>query len=245
MASKRKPSKPSPTKRIEQIDAREQAQLVKSGLAKLGASPPEKLTVRERSAVKAWETEQLERWGRQYVESCPKRDYCDAVGISQKVALEQSRRFGLPYHTAGKTVGLFEQLGAWHAWASEHKHLIDRLIKSKQAAEILGDDEDSLDYWQRELVKERAIKEQDLREERRGELVPREAVHEVLLTVVEAIAKLGQAFNGRSELTGADAATMLRERLEEIDQVIEATFAEPTAAHEDGAEPPQPDSDES
>lgn len=213
----------TPTQRLARIEAQEQAKIVAGALAKLDRR--ESLTAREAAAVKKWERNQLEKWGRKYIAATAKKEYCDAVGVSQKVALEQSRRFGLPYHTAGPTVDLFAMLAAWHGWASENKHLITRIIRSQEIAEAL-DEEDSLDFWQRELVKEKAIQARDAREERRRDTMPIAPLRELMQELVEGLHKLSLAYQRKAELTGDEAAGLLRERLEEWDELIAIAFAE-------------------
>lgn len=211
------------SKAIDSQERRARAQLAQAGMQKLRAG--QKLSRAERLAVKQIEQEQLETYGEQYIANCPKKTYCDQTGISQKVALEQSRRFGLPYHSSGKTIDLWAQLAAWHEWAAENKHLITRIIKAQQAAEIL-DEDDTLDFWQRELVKERTLKERDGRLERERQNLPRDLVHGLLQEFyVDPHARRLEQLERRDEpITPEEAASWYRQDLQAFDQAIETMF---------------------
>lgn len=213
------------SKVLETRDRRERARLAQEGLRKLKAG--EKLNREERRAVTEVEREQLETYGSQYVANCPKQDYCDNVGIHRRVALDQSRRFGLAYHTSGKTINLWAQLAAWHQWASENKHLITRVIKAQQAAEIL-DEDDTLDFWQRELVKERTLKERDGRLDRERQNLPRELVHALLqeFYVEPHVRRLEQLERRDEPISPQEASSWYRQDLQAFEQAIEALFGD-------------------
>lgn len=220
------------SKAIDSQLRRERNQLAQVGLRKLRNG--DKLTLRERQAVKAFEQEQLETYGGQYIANCPKGTYADQVGVSQKVLLEQSRRFGLPYHSSGKTVDLWAQLAAWHQWAADNKHLITRVIKAQQTAEIL-DEDDTLDFWQRELVKERTLKERDGRLDRERQNLPRDLVHALLQEFyVEPHARRIEQLERRDEsITPEEAANWYRQDLQAFEQAIAAMFDDDADVPED------------
>ena len=215
----------SVSKALESRDRRERAKLAQEGLRKLKAGG--KLSREERRAVQQVEQEQLQTFGQQYIASCPKGDYSNHVGVHQKVLLEQSRRFGLPYHTSGKTVDLWAMLAAWHQWASDNKHLITRVIKAQQASEIL-DEDDTLDFWQRELVKERTLKERDARLDRERQNLPRELIHALLQQYyVEPHANRIEQLEKRDEpISPNEAASWYRQDLKAFEQAIEILFSD-------------------
>jgi hypothetical protein len=221
---KAKSAKTTATEAIDRQTANRRAELAKQGLAKLQAGQP--VSKAEERAIRDWENSQLERWGQQFAAACPKKTYCDHLGLSHKVAIEQSRRFGLPYHTSGPTIDLFAQLSAWHSWASENKHGITRIIKAKELAEALGD-EDGLEFWQRELVKERAIRERDARLERQRELLPRQLFHQLLQEFyVDPMRRRIELLERRDESVCSELADNLRDDIESFQEGLRILFGE-------------------
>lgn len=234
----RQPSK-TPTQAIESLERSERQSLAQSGFRKLRSG--EKLSRDERRAVKQFESEQREKYGEQYVSECPKKTYSDRTGVQQKVLLEQSRRFGLPYHRSGKTVDLWAQLAAWHQWAADNKHLITRVIKAQQIDELL-DEDDTLDFWQRELVKERALKERDGRLERERTNLPRELFHDILQEYyIEPTARRIEQLEKRDEsITPKEAAGWYRQDITAFESALEILFADDDDLPEVEAADPMP-----
>ena len=157
-----------------------------------------------------------------------KKDYCEGAGIHQKVALEQSKRFGLPYHTSGKTVDVLEVCAAWHRWATKHKHGITRMLRSENLQVALQDDEDgSFDFWQKELVKEKTLKERDARQRREGAMLPRELFHDFLQEFyIEPMQRRLEALDNRGDETSQELADSLRDDIRVFEEGLEIVFSD-------------------
>lgn len=222
----------SPTALIERNERKARAALVQSALAKSSAG--QTLSAREKSAVKAWEQEQLDRWGMQLLEHFPKKLLCDLLGVSQKVMLEKSRLFGLGYHTSGKTCQPVDVLRRLLEWTSEHKHGISRLLRTETFAASLKEDDD-LDFWQCELVKERTLDIREKREERQGRVVDREVLVDLLReTFVDPIAKKQEQLDRRTgEIDVEEARAWFEELLESIERRLEVVLAEEASPDDD------------
>jgi hypothetical protein len=87
---------------VDQIQRRQRDTLVAAAKAKLSASPQQQLTSRELSALRAWEAEQLVRFGRAYLAAMPKADYSDIVGRQSKQLIELARKYQFPYPAGRK-----------------------------------------------------------------------------------------------------------------------------------------------
>ena len=222
-AEKQSPQKQSISDRLETHEKREQAALVSAALKKLQAKQP--LTKSEKSAVRAYEQEQLETWGRRYASAVPKREYCDQVDIHQKVALEQSRRFGLVYHTSGKRVDLFQQLSAWHAWASENKHIITRAIRAQRIDKEQGFDDEDFNHWDTRRVKAIALLKEHEYEERQGRMQPIELVHALLqeFFVVPMLRRI-EGLEKRETSVCEEIADGLREDIKDFEAAVMTVF---------------------
>ena len=210
---------------VEQLERRDRANLAAAAQAAINAGKTP--TVQQRRALKAHLADQVQRYGAEYAHNCPKKDLSDKTGVQQKILGEQSRRFGLTYHTSGKTVDLFALLSAWFAWASENKHLITRMLKNKQLAEVLGDgDDESLEYWQTELVKERTLKERDARAERDGELQPARLIIEFLqLYMIEPMRRRQEQCQQRTEpIEPKEIESWYRQDIANLLRAAEATY---------------------
>jgi len=210
----------------ERLAAQEQSQqvaLVSEALRKLRDKEP--LTGRERKAVRDYDRTQLDTWGHRFVSNVPKREYCDQLGIQQKVALEQSRRFNLPYHRSGKTIDLFQQLSAWHVWASKNKALVTRTIRAQRHDKEDGFDDEDYEHWDTRRVKAVALLKEHDYEERQGRMQPIELVHELLnefyalpmLRRIEGLEKRGTPLCD-------EIADQLRQDVKDFEAAVESVF---------------------
>ena len=95
---RKKGAESTPGAAIAQQEQQQRQKLVEAALAKTDAG--KSLSSRERAAVKAWEKDQIERWGGHLIENFPKNRLCDLIGVHQRVMLEKSRTFGWSYHTS-------------------------------------------------------------------------------------------------------------------------------------------------
>ena len=204
-------------------DRRHQAATLQKAIAKIQAG--ERLTQLERAADKAYESEQLAKWGAKYTAECPKGDYCDQVGIQQKVAIEQSRRFGLPYHTSGKTINLFEMREAFHRWLSENKHAVTRVLRSQRQERDEGIEDEAFDYWDTRRVKAVALLKEHDYEERLGKMQPIDVVHRLLQEFyVSAQLRRIELLEKREHPIASELADGLRSDIQEFSEAIEVIF---------------------
>ncbi|WP_425397858.1 hypothetical protein [Aeoliella sp.] len=183
--------------------------------------PTPKQTARQR------EKQALQHYGERYARNCPKHHFTEAVGIHRRVAIDQSRRFGLAYHTSGKTVDLFAMLRGFHQWALRHKAAILQVFQSRDAADQ-HDENDTLEFWQRQLTKERALKERDGRLDRHGDNVPREVVHVLLqeFYVEPHTRRLDQLSRREDTISPEELASWYREDLKAFQQAMESLVAD-------------------
>lgn len=214
--------------RLAADERRSQATELQRAFTKLQAGDP--LTSRERTAVRVYESEQLAKWGSKYVAACPKSDYCDSVGIHQKVAIEQSRRFGLPYHTSGKTINLWEQLAGFHKWMVDNKHAIMRVIRAQRQARESGDDDEEgeqFDYWDTRRVKAVALLKEHDYEERLGKMQPIEVVHDLLQQYyVTPMNKRIEQLDKQGGSVATELAGCLRKDIDDFERAINALFVD-------------------
>jgi len=221
------------TDRIERIERRDQLALVQAARDKI--SRGESITAAEKKAVNSFDDEQLQKWGMRYCEGAPKKTYLAQIGISSKVAIDQSNRFNLIYHTSGATLNLFKQLRAWHRWASENKFAINKIFMSNKLEEELEEGEESLEFWQRELVRERTLRERDNRAEREKNMLPRQLIHDFLqeFYVEPMIRRIELLDRREGSMSPGEVSDLLRDDIQHFKEGVETLFFEELTVEDD------------
>ena len=223
------------TDRIDRIERRDQLALIQTARDKIAKG--EAVTLAEKRAVNKFDKEQLEKWGMRYCEESPKKTYLAQVGISSKVAIDQSNRFSLVYHTTpGNTINLYKQLRAWHKWAAENKHAINKIFMSNKLEEELEDGEESLEFWQRELVRERTLRERDNRAEREKNMLPRQLIHDFLqeFYVEPMIRRIELLDRREGTMSPGEVSDLLRDDIQHFREGVESLFYEEEPGEDDG-----------
>jgi hypothetical protein len=225
MGKTKKGTGPTISETLARQEHEQVAQLARVAMQKMQAG--QSLTIREQGALRKWESAQLEKWGLQYVAAVPKKDYCDHVGLHQKVALEQSRKFGLPYHTSGSTVNLFEILGAWHAWAADNKHVITRAIRANHLDEEEFGDDTAFAHWDTRRIRAITLLKEAEYEEKLGKMQPIELVQQLLLMYyVRPMLRRIESLEKKEDEFASEVAESLRQDIKEFELGLEMLFSD-------------------
>lgn len=189
----------------------------------------ETLTRVELSALKQYEREQEERVGLAFASRVPKKLYCQWAGRQQKVVNGQHDQYGLPVD--GPTIGLPAVVRWIHDFLAEHKHELAHLVKGDSGA----DDKTPKGQLLREQVEHYKKKNRLLAaklEEQQGDLLPREAVHELMVRAATLLRGAGHRLQQRF---GDEAGAILEQTLDDFGAVVEQF-----AADDDGDETEDP-----
>ncbi|WP_425400366.1 hypothetical protein [Aeoliella sp.] len=213
------PPKTAPSRAIQEILRKQRA----------GAD----LTVRERRAIERFERQQQAIYGPFYARNYPKVELVERLDTHRRVLIDQSKRFGLGYHSSRKTVDLLAMLAAWHRWATRHWKALVQVFDSRDA-DNQSDENDTLEFWQRELTKEKALKERDGRLDRTGESVSRESVHAMLqeFYVEPYLSRLDQLAKREEPISPEEIASWHRQDLAAFQQAMQALVDDPSERRE-------------
>jgi hypothetical protein len=160
----------------------------------------EKLSQRDERLLKKHDAEQAQRHGAALFEACPKGDYLELAGVSNKVILDQSERLGLPWHPHARTVDVGAMLRRLHSIITENSLALSKAIRSRQSrpamAEFFPDEQGGKD-WQEECFKERALELADKRLLRRQEMLDAQAVAEIHRRMADRDVSFGEIIGKR------------------------------------------------
>ena len=177
-----------------------------------------KLTQADERAIKRYETELRQRYGRAFISELPKKDYLAAAGVSNKVMLEQADRLDLPWRPHDKTVDGWAMLARFHALFVEHAQGIYKLIRharNKSAVEEFFPDDQT--DWQEECWKERALELRDKRTVREGSMLDSAAHAQIMGRVADSWRDFGERLGKRF---GPEAQQMFLEVWRDIESDV-------------------------
>lgn len=171
--------------------------------------------------------EEAERW--QHYATIPKKHYVQMSGRQHKILDEQASRYGIPIR--GETVDLGRVLVWLHDFLAENGPLLLRTVGEDQL--LSGDMQDSPALEKLREVQFR-LKELEY-EEKKGNLIPREEIHDFFQQFANRIRSAGDQLQKKF---GADALEILNAA---IDQGVadwelgagEETTEEPRKAEEE------------
>ena len=190
------------------------------------------LTSREQTALKRFEKEKEERLRWQYYAAIPQKHWRAMSGRQTKVINEQALRYDIRF--GGATVNLPAVVRALHNFLADNSHKLN-----KDDDELLqGNGSPALERYR----EERAILARLDRQEREGQLLPREVTRIALGRVATILREAGDTLNRQF---GATAGEILSEAIEDVMREIDSTFGnlpvnlqEPEAPHGDPEQVP-------
>lgn len=199
--------------RADQLERRQQLELVKAALAKQQQGVA--LSRTELTALKRHYREEEERHGLAFVERVPKGTYREWSGRQVRTLHAQADLYGLPIRES--TVSLPELVRWLHDWLAKHKHDLPAIARQADGATPADTLRDKKLVEQiRGLEHKNAILERDLAEAR-GEVVPRDLVQAMLDRVAKTLRKAGEQLYKRH---GTDAGDLLAAALARLDDTI-------------------------
>jgi hypothetical protein len=185
----------------DKLDRERLSELAQSALRKRAAG--EKPTQREISALRSHEQERMDLYGPQYVAAVPKGVYSQWSGRQVKTLHEQADRYHIPLRGAKIDV------------RSVIRWLHDFLVKHKRLLAIPVDIDDPLNdnpEWRDQCYKLRAELMTIEIAVKRGDLAPREFVHDLLARWAVIMSGLGDQLQ---KLFGPEAARLLNDALDD------------------------------
>jgi hypothetical protein len=169
------------------------------------------LTSREQTALKRFEKEKEERLRWQYYAAIPQKHWREMSGRQTKVINEQALRYDIPF--GGATVNLPAVVRALHDFLAENALKLNR-----DDDELLqGNGSPALERYR----EERALLARLDRQEREGQLLPREVTRIALGRVANILREAGDTLNRQY---GAAAGEILSEAIEDAMREIDSTF---------------------
>jgi len=186
---------------VEQLERQQRQQLAQRALQKQrdGKRP----TGKELRALRQFEQDRIDQYGPVYCEAVPKKVYCDWSGRQTKVLHGQADRYGAPLR--GRTINLPRLVRWLHEFLAENAKVLSIVLDEDDP---LNDDPE----WRSKCYEMRYRLMQVDYAERRGDLVPREYVHELLGRWAVVLSGLGARL---SKLFGEDAVKLLNETLDD------------------------------
>lgn len=170
----------------------------------------EKLSDPEKAAIRRYEKarEEVLRW--QYYETIPQKHWRAMTGRQTKVLNEQAERYGLPF--GGAVIHLPKLAKALHDFLAANAMKL-----ASEDALMNGGSSPALERYR----DERAIMAKLDRQEREGELLPREHVRDALGRIAATIRTAGDIL-GRQ--FGNEAQDILVETLNDAEEEIQRIF---------------------
>lgn len=229
MAKKAAPTASAPSSLGDALDRRqaaERAELVRSGRAKLAAGQAPNRS--EARAIRAFEKDQLERYGEQLLQKFPKGEFARRVGRAPKVIIEVLRRFGVRSYFEDRST--FDR----DAFDTEllnlvvnHSAAIERDRRSTRLRETGDADPSELDYDEWDARRVRAIaldKEFELRKKQES-WAPVEVLGPLLRAVLETdLRGMVDDYDKRDAVTPSEVSARLRLVIKRIGERIAETL---------------------
>ena len=215
MARNRAPPSPKPKKSVaEEIERKAEQKLVASARDKYASG--DRPTARELAALRRFEKQESDLWQRAYLHRLPKRLYLEIVGRQANQLNDQCRRFGMPL--SGPEVNLMRFLPWVHDYFRDHRRQLEPKPENGDGTLFEGaDGSPALERYREERAKLAALD----RLEREGQLLPRDAIHEVLTRMAAVLRSAGESLKRQF---GDEAHALLDEALDDVEQDIETFF---------------------
>ena len=168
---------------------------------------------RELAALRRFEKQQEERRRWDYYRTIPKKHYREMAGLQNRQLLDQAATYSLPID--GATVDLPKLVHAWHRFlAANHRKLA---APEDDEAFRDGETTEALEEWRRHKAR---LAELDV-EEREGNLLPRDAILDMLSRCAGLLRKAGDLLQRHH---GAEAYQVLDTALVDFDREVSAVL---------------------